>query len=183
MESFEEVETAFTPMIHYHIRKLSIYKNQEEYFQLGLIALWQAYQRFNPAKGSFSSYAYVSIRGAMMQEISKSRKEEEKTICASDEFFEPFEGVSELPFYEEDRILTLCKNNKLTENQIKWVLYHCYPGFQNKQIAAIENVSVSAVKAWRKGALEKLRRDSLNCLEALEMGRGDRFTVPPKPVC
>lgn len=167
MESFEEVKAAFTPMIHYHIRKLSIYKNQDEFFQLGLIALWQAYQRFNPDKGSFSSYAYVSIRGAMMQEISKSRKEDEQSFSAPDEFFEPFEGANEMPFYQEDTILALCKNNQLTENQTKWVLYHCYPGFQNKQIAAIENVSVSAVKAWRKGALEKLRRDPLHCLEAI----------------
>lgn len=166
MESFEEVKAAFTPMIHYHIRKLSIYKNKEEFFQLGLIALWQAYQRFNPEKGSFSSYAYVSIKGAMMQEISKSRKEDEQSFAASDEFFEPFEGPSDL-FYEEDTILALCKNNKLTENQTKWVMYYCYPGFQNKQIAAIENVSVSAVKAWRKGALEKLSTDPILCLEAL----------------
>lgn len=167
MESFEELQTTFTPMIHHIMRKLSIYKNRDEFFQVGLIALWQAHQRFNPAKGSFSAFAYAYIRGSLMQELTKATKDTEHYFYATDEVFEPFEATNTPPLYEEDTILALCQNHKLTENQTKWVLYYSHHGLKNKEIAAIENVSASTVKGWRVGALEKLRKDPLLCLSEL----------------
>jgi RNA polymerase sigma factor (sigma-70 family) len=164
MESFEQVQEQYTPMIHSIIRKLSIYTNKEEFFQIGLIALWEAQRRFNPQKGLFSNYAYTYIKGSMMQELTKRKKEEEHTFFADGDFFEVFEASDEKLPDEESILLNLCRQHQLTENQTKWVLYHAYKGLKNKQIAAIENVSVSAVKAWRAGAIRKLKQDSLKNL-------------------
>jgi RNA polymerase sigma factor (sigma-70 family) len=158
MESFNQVQEQYTPMIHCIIRKLSIYTNKEEFFQIGLIALWEAQRRFNPEKGLFSSYAYTYIKGSMMQELTKRKKEEERTFYADGEFFEVFEASNEKRSDEECILLNLCRQNQLTENQTKWVLYHTYKGLKNTQIAAIENVSVSAVKAWRTGAIKRLKQ-------------------------
>ena len=77
-------------MIHCIIRKLSIYTNKDEFVQIGLIALWEAHRRFNPQKGLFSNYAYTYIKGSMMQELTKRKKDEEHTFYADGEFFEVF---------------------------------------------------------------------------------------------
>ncbi|MGM0903627.1 MAG: sigma-70 family RNA polymerase sigma factor [Bacillota bacterium] len=164
MESFEQVQEQYTPMIHCIIRKLSIYTNKDEFFQIGLIALWEAHRRFNPEKGLFSNYAYTYIKGSMMQELTKRKKDEERTFYADGEFFEVFEDSNEKLPDEECILLNICRQYQLTENQTKWVLYHVYKGLKNTQIAAIENVSVSAVKAWRAGAIKKLKQDSLRNL-------------------
>ncbi|WP_404330250.1 sigma-70 family RNA polymerase sigma factor [Mesobacillus maritimus] len=164
MESFEQVQEQYTPMIHCIIRKLSIYTNKDEFFQIGLIALWEAHRRFNPEKGLFSNYAYTYIKGSMMQELTKRKKDEEHTFYADGEFFEVFEDSNEKLPDEESILLNICRQYQLTENQTKWVLYNVYKGLKNTKIASIENVSVSAVKAWRAGAIRKLKQDSLKDL-------------------
>lgn len=58
MATFEELAKQYESMIWKVIHSLHIYKNQEEYFHTGLIALWEANQRFVEGKGSFSGYAY-----------------------------------------------------------------------------------------------------------------------------
>jgi RNA polymerase sigma factor (sigma-70 family) len=159
MESFEEVKMQYTPMIHSILRTLHIYKNKEEFFQIGLIGLWEAYERFNPQKGSFTSYAYVYMKGKMLTELKRIKKDEDHSFIATEPFFELLEDTNAAFPDEEGRILTVCQKHQLTENQTKWVIYHCYKALKTGQIAAIENVSVSAVKAWRTGALNKLRAD------------------------
>jgi RNA polymerase sigma factor (sigma-70 family) len=160
MESFDLVQEQYTPMIHSIIRKLSIYTNKDEFFQIGLIALWEASRRFNPQKGLFSNYAYAYIKGMMMQELTKRKKEEEHTFYADGEFFEVFEASDEKLSDEECILLNLCRHHQLTENQTKWVLYHVYKGLKNTQISTLESVSISAVKAWRAGAIKKLKQSS-----------------------
>ena len=159
MESFDEVKTQYTPMIHSILRTLHIYKNKEEFFQIGLIGLWEANERFNPQKGSFTSYAYVYIKGKMLTELKRAKNEEDHSFIATEPFFELLEDTNGTFPDEEDRILAVCQQQQLTENQTKWVIYHCYKALKIGQIAAMENVSVSAVKAWRTGALNKLRTD------------------------
>ncbi|MDP4171531.1 MAG: sigma factor, partial [Bacillota bacterium] len=63
MESFEELSEQYTPMIHKIMNTLHIFKNKEEFYQLGLIALWEANERFDPQKGSFTTFAYSYIKG------------------------------------------------------------------------------------------------------------------------
>ncbi|MBU8881121.1 sigma-70 family RNA polymerase sigma factor [Bacillus sp. FJAT-29790] len=155
MESFEQLAKQYEPMIHKVMRTLHIYKNQEEFFQLGLIALWDAKKRFNQEKGSFTNYAYSYIKGRLLTEMTKSNKYQERSVYPKEEFWEVIEDPCvEVPF-EVKLLLTYC--DQLTENQTKWVLYTCVEDLTVKEIAEKENVSMSAVKAWRKGAKEKLR--------------------------
>ena len=57
--------------------------------------------------------------------------------------------------FAKEFILSFCDG--LTENQKKWVLYTVIDDLSVKEIAEKENVSVSAVKAWRRGAKQKLK--------------------------
>ncbi|WP_053368334.1 sigma-70 family RNA polymerase sigma factor [Bacillus sp. FJAT-27245] len=157
MESFEYIAHQFAPMINSIIRSLQIYKNKDEFYQVGLIALWEATRGFNPEKGNFEGYAYSFIRGRMLTELTKSATFAERNVYQSEEFWELTGEAVEDETLPELLLLSYCKG--LTENQKKWVLYTCLDALSIKEIADKENVSVSAVKSWRKGAKEKLKAE------------------------
>jgi RNA polymerase sigma factor (sigma-70 family) len=159
VEHFNEIVKQYEPMIHKIILTLGIYKNREEFFQTGLIALWQAAERYNQERGSFSSYAFSYIKGHLQTEMTKRNKYEEHYVSVDDESWDLIPDLScNLPFEWEELD---CK--ELTEKEKKWLMYTVIYGFTVKEIATIENVSPSAVKLWRSGARKKLR---------------DRFLVP-----
>jgi DNA-directed RNA polymerase len=73
-KTFEEVLKMYEPAIKKQLVSLRLYKDYDEFYQIGRIALWNAYQNFNPNKGNFSSYAISFIRGRMMTFLSKESK-------------------------------------------------------------------------------------------------------------
>ncbi len=157
MESFEELATQYEPMIHKILMDLHIYKNKEEFIQLGLISLWEAWENFNPDKGNFTNYAYSSIKGKFLSAMTKENIHGERFVHPQEEFWESIEDPSDEQHSDMDTILSLCRTFKLTPNQIKWVQYTLNHDLSIAEIAEKEKVSPSAVKAWRKGAKEKLR--------------------------
>lgn len=162
MESFEQLAVQYTPMIHKIIRSLNIYKNKDEFYQLALIGLWEASKRFDSGKGDFTTYAYSIIKGKIQNEMTKANKVAESTTTAKEEYWVNIEEEFPIIPFEEDAMLFYCKNSHLTENQSKWVLYHFLRGLNIREIADIEEVSLSSVKAWRSGAMEKLRKFKSN---------------------
>ncbi|MGD6843007.1 sigma-70 family RNA polymerase sigma factor [Bacillus infantis] len=155
MENFKMLAEQYQPMIRKIIRTLSIYKNEDEFLQIGLIALWEAHENFQPEKGEFTNFAYTTIKGKFLTEMTRTNREEEQKVYAKEEFWETIEDAhSEVPF-EKKLILSYC--GRLTENQTKWVLYTVLDDLTVPEIAAREKVSLSAVKAWRKGAKERLK--------------------------
>lgn len=85
MQEYEDVLTQYEPMISHSIRKLNIYRDHEQYRQVGRIALWQAWERFEKEKGDFTPFAYRSIRGAMLDELKRETRYEERFIPAVNE--------------------------------------------------------------------------------------------------
>lgn len=162
MESFEKLATQYELMIHKIMNTLHIYKNKEEFFQLGLIALWEANERFDPEKGGFTNFAYSYIKGRFLTEMTKKNKHEERNVYPKEEFWNAIEDTSPEQPFEVKFLLSYCET--LTDNQTKWVLYTCIDHLTIKEIALKEGVSESAVKAWRKGAKKKLK----GCLEIRE---------------
>lgn len=157
MESFEQVAVQYKPMIYKIINSLHIYANKDEFYQIGLIGLWEAFKRFDPEKGEFMSYAYSYIKGKLMTEMKQSNKHTENSFSAPEEMWEYMVDEGSICPLEEETLLAYCQAAELTENQTKWVLYSCLKQFTIQEIADIEHVSLSAVKQWRAGAKQKLR--------------------------
>lgn len=155
MERFEEVVEQFTPMIHHVMRSLSIYKNIEEFFQTGVIALWDAHQRFDEDKGKFSTYAYSYIRGRMMTELKQQRKEAERSVTPNEEFWDVVVDENGQQPFQLEALLSHCDG--LNDRQKQWVVYTFYYGMTVKEIADREKVSLSAVKKWRAGAMGRIK--------------------------
>lgn len=155
-QDFNDLAKQYEPMIRKIIHSLNIYKNRDEFFQLGLVGLWEAINRFDAEKGNFTNYAYTYIKGLFMSEMTKATKQEERNVYPKDEFWEVIEDSNSEQPLEMIVLLSYCE--ALTEKQAKWLLYTCIDGLSVKEIAQREHVSVSTVKAWRKGAQERLKK-------------------------
>jgi RNA polymerase sigma factor (sigma-70 family) len=161
VESFEELVVQYQPMILKIIKSLHIYKNQHEFYQTGLIALWEAAQSFDERKGSFPSYAYTSIKGKMLSEMTQNNHYKEKNILPQkEEFWDRIEGQESPLFLEKETIQSYCEG--LTEKESTWVIKSYINQLSIKEIAESEKVTVSAVKQWKLGALRKLKVKVLN---------------------
>ncbi|MFD1707005.1 sigma-70 family RNA polymerase sigma factor [Siminovitchia sediminis] len=156
MEDFTELAKQYKPMIYHIIRSLHIYKNEEEFEQTALIALWEARERFHPDKGRFSAYAYSYMKGRMMTELTKHSKEE-NLAYPDEDFWEVQEDQHREQPLELETLLSYCEG--LTEKQKHWVIFTFYYGQTVKEIAEEKKVSESAVKKWRSGAIKKIRRN------------------------
>ncbi|MFC0475573.1 sigma-70 family RNA polymerase sigma factor [Robertmurraya beringensis] len=153
MENFNEIAKQYEPMIHKIILTLGIYKNREEFFQTGLIALWQASERYDQERGAFPSFAYSYIKGYLQTEMTKRNKYEEHYVSVDDDSWELIPDLScQLPLQWEN-----LNYEELTNKEKKWLMYTVIYGLTIKEIATIEKVSQSAVKLWRSEARKRLR--------------------------
>ncbi len=153
---FEQIAEQYTPMIYKIINSLHIYKNKDEFYQTGLIALWEACTNFDKSKGSLTSYAYSFIKGKIMTELSKSKKQEERSVYPDEAYWDTLRDEQPGTPFETDFLQSFCSD--LTEKESKWLLYTCLNGFSIREIAQREQVTVSAVKQWRSNARRKLQR-------------------------
>jgi DNA-directed RNA polymerase len=160
MESFEQTAAQFDPMIHKIMNSLNIYKNRDEFYQLGVITLWNVWKDHDPKKGPFISYAYGFVKGKMMNELTKQANHKARFVYPKEEFWEAIEEVVEesQEFSTTDLLHDLLKSCRtLSENQRKWLKYTLCDQLTVREIADKEQVSLSAVKNWRQGAREKLK--------------------------
>lgn len=155
MESFEQLVDQYQPMLHKIIHSLHLYKDTDDFYQHSLIALWEASQRFDSQKGSFTNYAYSYIKGYLLMELKKLHQDQERNILADEEFWELAAERYPVDPLQEAILLSYC--TMLTPNQKKWLLYTIRGRLSVKEIAALEKVSMSAVKSWRSGARGKLK--------------------------
>ena len=169
VETFEEVHKQFEPMIRGIMRKIGIYKNHDEFYQIGLIALWQAHERYEEGKSAFSTYAYAYILGRIMSELRKNRLQQERFVISPDEGFRHMEDRNGSNSLQEETLRSYCKAARLTKNQTKWVLYYSLQQMKIKEIAEVEHVASCTVKDWRSGAIKKLRSKRERMLQAGEL--------------
>lgn len=155
MERFEDYKIQHEAMIHKILNSFHIHRDRDEFFQLGLIGLWEALLNYDPTKGKFISYAYLYVRGAILTELKKRGRHSAASVYPEEAFWEMMSAPAQETIMEKEEILSYC--GQLTNNQKKWVLYACLVDLSVKEIAEIEGVSESAVKQWKKGALGKLR--------------------------
>ena len=70
---FERLSAQYSNMIHSIIHSLHIYKDHDDFYQIGLIALWNASENFDEEKGKFSTYAYSFIKGRILTHLKKEK--------------------------------------------------------------------------------------------------------------
>ncbi|WP_462410620.1 sigma-70 family RNA polymerase sigma factor [Neobacillus sp. Marseille-QA0830] len=156
MDNFNELVDQYNPMIQKIMHSLHIYRNKEEFYQTALIALWEASNGFNQEKGSFTNYAYAYIKGRLLLELAHNHKYEARNTYPKEEYWETVQDQNPGQPLDAQILLSYCEG--LSEKETKWVVGAILHDQSIKDIAAQENVSVSAVKQWKQSALRKLRR-------------------------
>lgn len=144
--------------IIFSIKQLHIFKNKDDFYQEGLIGLWEAYKRFDPTRGvAFRTFAYRTVRGKMLTLLLKSKKNEDRQATLTEAMVEITEDTNpDIPL-ETETILLYCDG--LTEPQRKWVIMHFIEGRGQKEISEKEKVTPETVKSWRRYALKKIRKN------------------------
>jgi RNA polymerase sigma factor (sigma-70 family) len=143
-------------LIHYCMKQLQIYKQHDDYYQEGLIGLWEAYLRFDESRAvAFRTFAWRTIRGKLLTLLRKSKGYDDRQATLTEAIMEITEDLqAEIPL-EQEILMGYCEG--LTDPQKKWVFLHFFDGKGASQIAADENVSIETVKSWRRYALQKIR--------------------------
>ncbi|MFC3884681.1 sigma-70 family RNA polymerase sigma factor [Bacillus songklensis] len=154
--TFEEALVQYTPMVHHLLKKLRIYKDFEDYIQLAFIALWEAYEKFDPEKGAFSAYAYMTMKGHLLMALKKQIKYAEHNKPLNEAVLGIIEAErNNVPLEQE--ILYLYYRG-LTEGEKTYIHEHIINDRPLHDIAAEHQVKLDAVKWWGRSAKKKLRR-------------------------
>lgn len=72
MQDLEQLIYENETIIKKVIFKLKIYRDLDEYMQIGRIALWQASKKFDDTKGDFAMFAYMTVKFAVFRALSKA---------------------------------------------------------------------------------------------------------------
>lgn len=171
--TFEEIFKQNERRIHYHIHRLNLRDPHQEYFQEGLVALWKAYENYQPDKGPMSTYFNYQIRNRLIDLIrKKSRTEKVKTkfIHYQKHHMETGNRRRRLehsyPIMRgshdilTDEQLWNDLQTHLTDKQWKWVDYFIVHDLPIKTIAHQENTTEDAVKSWGRQVRRKLRDET-----------------------
>lgn len=159
-QSFQDIFQQYEKLIKNQIKALSIYKNHDEFYQIGLIALWKAYTNYDERKGKFSAYAYITVRGNMLEQLRKESQYEERfsvdtRTLQNRENDQYFDKPLDKELFESYLV-------SLTEKQKTWAIEAILHGKTIPEIAKEYGATVEAVKSWRKEALKKLRKQALS---------------------
>ncbi|WP_077328791.1 sigma-70 family RNA polymerase sigma factor [Virgibacillus siamensis] len=168
--AFEEIFEQNKRRIYHQIHNLNINDPQNEFFQEGLIAMWNAYEKYQPDKGPMTTYFNYSIRNRLIDRMRKDKAyynlikkvKEYQLIQHTDGNHHNGGGVLKRlaanqvqPLIDPEFWKALKAN--LTVKQWKWICFYIIEGMSYKEIAAMENTTEDAVKGWGREMRKKLR--------------------------
>lgn len=156
MKNFEEVLIQFEPMISAAMRSLNIYRDHDQFRQAARIALWRAWSKYEEERGDFAPFAYMSIRGAILDEIKKENRYEEREAPLEVEILNLLANETNV---QEDvwseRIQLAISELTIAEKQLlSWIFIE---GCSLKECAVRAGISVSGIKKRRERILKRLK--------------------------
>lgn len=174
--SFEEIYEQNKKRIHYQMNRLRIRSKLEDisliedFYQEGLFALWNAYEKYDPDRGTLSTYFNYAIRNRLIDMLRKKTRdhrndgmyfqEERVKIDQGNRYVrnrQVIPDTSKIPI--KDVSLWLQVKSLLTEKQWTWVECFIILDMSIKDIAGQEAVSTDAVKSWGREVRKKLKED------------------------
>ncbi|MEK5184766.1 sigma-70 family RNA polymerase sigma factor [Solibacillus sp. FSL R5-0691] len=85
MQDVEKLISESETIIKKVIYKLKIYRDFDEYMQIGRIALWQALQKYDATKGDFAMFAYMTVKYAVIRALSKANHITEHELAVEED--------------------------------------------------------------------------------------------------
>lgn len=157
-QSFEQVLCDFEGLIKNQIKKLRLTRHFDEYYQVGVVALWEAYRNFDPERGSFAAFALHTVRGHMLMMLRKEKRFGDYHVLHDEHQTTAY--IDEQTSYHLDSSLFSSLTpylSHLTEREQLWVVEAIIHDKKLGEIAREHGVSTNTVSSWRKQAIRKLR--------------------------
>ncbi|GEL77795.1 sigma-70 family RNA polymerase sigma factor [Tenuibacillus multivorans] len=149
---FRQVANQYEGMIYNLIQKLNIHDRDGEFYQAGLIALWESYQKYS-GRDYFPQVTYITIKSRLIDLIRKnSRIIKHETTS---EYMEVPGHNQLIDNYDPDFWKIVYE--PLTAKQQIYVKKKVVEGMSLKEIAEEQDTTVDAVKGWGKEVRRKLR--------------------------
>lgn len=124
-----------------------------ELAQVGVLAMVEAASLYDPVKGSFWTYVYLGVRGAMLDFLNDSRETER---CETVRFVAPWSCATLADVRITVRIDLERAVAKLTLQE-RQVLQHISQGESGREIARLLGISEARVSQVRRRARQRLR--------------------------
>jgi len=148
--TFTETVALYEKMIKNQMKKLCIYRDYEEYYQCGLIALWRAYEKYDEEKGSFPAYALVTVRGYLLGQLKKECRVQDQEVCTEWHMLENIGG--------EEKQEEAFEYMSMLEEKESFVLFeHFYGGKKIHEIATELGMTYHQTRWIYRQALKKMR--------------------------
>lgn len=167
-------------LIYYVLKKMNLYKNADEYYDICMIGLIKAADTFNESKGyTFSTYGISCIRsellGYLRRQNSSKRKANYNTVSLEMSVYKENDGkeitlldtlpsndnVEEEIIVNEEKELLIEALNILDDKELLVISYmfgiNGYNEIKQKDIATILNMKQGSVSRIGKRAINKMR--------------------------
>lgn len=150
--TFEEAVRLYERMIYKQLKRLCIYRNHDEFYQCGLIALWKAYEQFDDQKGTFSAYAFYTVRGYLLRKLHKERRVEERQMMLGPELTETIAAEEQRD--DADFFQYLVPLNQQQRLVVEERFYH---GKKLTAIAQEQGMTYDQVRSFYRRAIRKMK--------------------------
>ncbi|TMW71527.1 sigma-70 family RNA polymerase sigma factor [Alteribacter natronophilus] len=157
--SFDEICNQFEPLIYSFIHKYRLIHDQEEYVQIGRIALYEAWRRHDADLVSFPGYAKSYIRGYLQNAVTADRKKQERFVSAEPATLALMQEGGDDEDLRCCDIQLVCDSAGLSDRERNWLYDFVYRDLPIEAIARRHGVKATTVKTWRKSAVRKLRHE------------------------
>jgi len=124
---------------------------REEYVAAGMIGLWRAALKFDPAKGKLTTIAWYWINREILNHIKKNKKYHERYKSFTDLNSQSYTGKT---IYDKENISDIIPN--LSDAEAK-IIDHKILGRSIKEIAAIEQMDNKHVNKIYCRAIKKIK--------------------------
>lgn len=158
MNQFEEVLKAYSPMITAVLKRAKIYKNHQYYRHIATIALWEAWTKYDSARGDFAPYAYRYMLTSIYSEMKRENKQNERFICYEKETIDvinQYKNNHDHVYINDElleKIYTL-----LSEEEVTLLLDLYVHGYSYNEVSKKTGVSIAALKKRRVRLMKKIR--------------------------
>ncbi len=144
-------------MVYSLIKKWNLRIDRDEFEQIGRIAIYEAWLRYDSCIGDFAPFAYSYVSGRIKEALR-----ENDLFGRHHVVYDPviLTGLSPLARNEEQRIILRLwiGQSRLTDEEKEYVIGEFIHGYSVKDYAERHGYHLNQVKHLRESAIKKLRQ-------------------------
>lgn len=150
-------------MISSILRKTNVYKNHEHFRQSARIALWEAWKKYDSARGHFAPFAYRTIQTTIFTELKKDTQYTERQIPYEKDKLSTVAEYMNQSEATDKQILQLVDllKEKMTLEEFHFLEDLYVHGFSYEELTEKYDATVNALKKRRYRLIKRLREEPL----------------------